>query len=109
RCDQGVNLGRRLGWETMSTLIRFPERVEYNSLPWKCAAGTPNILGTIVCAQALRILLDLALTPHRPAYFATTRPIEAATVRAHHALNLTPPASCRGPRTAVPSLRRFVS
>ena len=49
----------------------FPEQVEYNALPWKYAAGTPNILGTIVSAQALRLLLDLALTPNRPAYFGT--------------------------------------
>jgi cysteine desulfurase/selenocysteine lyase len=60
----------------------FPERVEYNSLPWKYAAGTPNILGTIVSAQALRILVDLALTPDRPRYFGTARPIERSAVRA---------------------------
>jgi cysteine desulfurase/selenocysteine lyase len=60
----------------------FPDRVEYNALPWKYAAGTPNILGAIVSAQALRILLDLALTPKRLAYFGTTKPIEQATVRA---------------------------
>jgi cysteine desulfurase/selenocysteine lyase len=60
----------------------FPERVEYNSLPWKYAAGTPNILGTIVSAQALRILVDLALSPHRPAHFGTTRPLGRAAVQA---------------------------
>ena len=60
----------------------FPDRVEYNSLPWKYAAGTPNILGAIVSAQALRLLLDLALTPGRPAYFGTSRPIGAAAVHA---------------------------
>jgi cysteine desulfurase/selenocysteine lyase len=59
-----------------------PDHVEYNALPWKYAAGTPNILGTIVSAQALRILLDLALTPTRPTYFATTKPIEPAAVHA---------------------------
>jgi cysteine desulfurase/selenocysteine lyase len=36
-----------------------PDRVVYNDLPWKYAAGTPNILGVIVSAQALRLLLDL--------------------------------------------------
>jgi hypothetical protein len=41
----------------------LPDLVEYNALPWKYAAGTPNILGAIVSAQALRLLLDLALTP----------------------------------------------
>src|SRR5438046_2666530 len=60
----------------------FSDRVEYNALPWKYAAGTPNILGTIVSAQALRILLDLALTPTHATYFKTTRPIEKAAVRA---------------------------
>jgi cysteine desulfurase / selenocysteine lyase len=58
-----------------------PELVEYNALPWKYAAGTPNILGTIVSAQALRLLLDLALTPARPVWFGTDRPIDRTTVR----------------------------
>jgi cysteine desulfurase/selenocysteine lyase len=58
----------------------FPERVEYNSLPWKYAAGTPNILGTIVSAQALRILLDLALAPETMPYFGTAKPIERSAV-----------------------------
>ena len=39
----------------------FPDRVGYNCLPWKYAAGTPNILGTIISAQAVKLLLDLAL------------------------------------------------
>jgi cysteine desulfurase/selenocysteine lyase len=60
----------------------FPRRVEYNSLPWKYAAGTPNILGAIVSAQALRILLDLALTPDRPVYHGTARPLGRAAVHA---------------------------
>jgi cysteine desulfurase / selenocysteine lyase len=63
----------------------FPDRVAYNALPWKYAAGTPNILGAIICAQALRLLLDLALTPKRPAYFGTARPVERAAV--HDAMN----------------------
>jgi cysteine desulfurase/selenocysteine lyase len=58
-----------------------PERVEYNVLPWKYAAGTPNILGTIVSAQALRLLLDLALTPNQATYFRTANPIERAAVQ----------------------------
>jgi cysteine desulfurase / selenocysteine lyase len=62
-----------------------PHRVAYNALPWKYAAGTPNILGAIICAQALRIILDLALTPKRPAYFGTARPIESAAI--HDAMN----------------------
>jgi len=60
----------------------FPDRVEYNALPWKYAAGTPNILGAIISAQALRILLDLAMTPRKLAYFQTAKPIERGAVRA---------------------------
>jgi len=60
----------------------FPDLVEYNSLPWKYAAGTPNILGTIVSAQALRILLDLALAPDRRTYFGTAMPVHHFAVRA---------------------------
>jgi cysteine desulfurase/selenocysteine lyase len=60
----------------------FPDRVEYNALPWKFAAGTPNILGAIVSAQALRLLLDLALTPQQPAYFGTARPLGRAAIHA---------------------------
>ena len=52
----------------------FPDRVGYNGLPWKYAAGTPNILGAIVSAQAVRLLLDLALSPRRPVYFGTGKP-----------------------------------
>jgi cysteine desulfurase/selenocysteine lyase len=37
----------------------FPDAVSYNQLPWKYAAGTPNILGAIVSGQALRLLVDL--------------------------------------------------
>ena len=60
----------------------FPWQVDYNALPWKYAAGTPNILGAITSAQAVRILVDLALTPDRPAYFGTARPLRRTAVRA---------------------------
>src|SRR3954467_1653670 len=43
-----------------------PDGVTYNALPWKYAAGTPNILGVIVSAQALRLILDLALDDGPP-------------------------------------------
>ena len=59
----------------------FPDRVEYNSLPWKYAAGTPDILGTIISAQALRLLVDLVLAPDRPVWFGTTRPLTSAAIR----------------------------
>jgi cysteine desulfurase/selenocysteine lyase len=58
-----------------------PEHVEYNALPWKYAAGTPNILGTILSAQALRCMLDLALAPREHRHFLTDRPIERADVK----------------------------
>jgi cysteine desulfurase/selenocysteine lyase len=58
------------------------DRVEYNSLPWRYAAGTPNILGAIVSGQALRIVLDLALAPDRMPCFGTAAPLDRATVHA---------------------------
>src|SRR5215475_9727521 len=58
----------------------FPDRVGYHRLPWKYAAGTPNILGTIVSAQAARLLVDLALSPRRPVYFGTSRPVDRPAV-----------------------------
>ncbi|GAA1990945.1 aminotransferase class V-fold PLP-dependent enzyme [Microbacterium pumilum] len=36
-----------------------PDRVEYNALPWKFSAGTPNILGVVASAEALRLTIDL--------------------------------------------------
>src|SRR5215467_9971292 len=59
----------------------LPDLVEYNCLPWKYAAGTPNILGAIISAQALRLLLDLALSARRPVYFGTSKPIGRDAVR----------------------------
>ena len=59
----------------------FAHRVAYNALPWKYAAGTPNIIGTIVSAQALRLLLDLALAPTRAHYFASDLPIQREAVQ----------------------------
>ena len=58
----------------------FPDRVVYNALPWKFAAGTPDILGTIVSAQALRLLLDLSLNPGRRRWFGTAEPIDPHAV-----------------------------
>ncbi len=48
-----------------------PEKVSYNSLPWKFVAGTPNILGTILSAQAIRLLIDFAINPRKRHYFLT--------------------------------------
>ena len=58
-----------------------PESVGYNVLPWKFAAGTPNILGTIVSAQAVRLLVDLALEGGSHVRFGSTRPILHGDVR----------------------------
>jgi cysteine desulfurase / selenocysteine lyase len=58
----------------------YPDRVEYNALPWKFAAGTPNVLGTIVSAAGLRILLDLALAPNEYRYFGSRRPMTREAV-----------------------------
>lgn len=44
------------------------DEVAWNDLPWKYAAGTPDILGVIVSAQALRLLADL-VAPGPQAYF----------------------------------------
>ena len=67
-----------------------PDQVLYNDLPWKFAAGTPNILGTIVSAQALRLLVDLAGTAGETRYFDSEQPLPRsaveqtmAAVRAH--------------------------
>jgi len=60
----------------------FPDRVAYNTLPWKYSAGTPDILGAIISARALRLMLDLALSPRQPAWFGTARPLERPAVRA---------------------------
>jgi cysteine desulfurase/selenocysteine lyase len=55
-----------------------PESVAYNDLPWKYAAGTPNILGVIVSAQALRLLVDLVAG--EAGYFDTERPLSRTVV-----------------------------
>jgi cysteine desulfurase/selenocysteine lyase len=49
----------------------FPGQVDYNDLPWKFSAGTPNILGVIVSAQALRLLADLTTSSERPLFGGT--------------------------------------
>ncbi|MFA5022343.1 MAG: aminotransferase class V-fold PLP-dependent enzyme [Patescibacteria group bacterium] len=58
-----------------------PEKVEYNSLPWKFTAGTPNILGTILSAQAVRLLMDFSLNPGKSVYFMTDKKLEPPDVK----------------------------
>jgi len=59
----------------------YPDRVEYNDLPWKFTAGTPNILGTILSAQALRLLMDFSLNPGQEVYFMTSKKLEPSEVK----------------------------
>lgn len=58
-----------------------PEKVSYNNLPWKFTAGTPNILGTILSGEAIRLLLDFALNPGKKKYFMTDKKLELVDVR----------------------------
>ncbi len=58
-----------------------PEKVEYNALPWKFTAGTPNILGTILSAQSLRLLMDFSLNPGKNVYFMTDKKLEPEDIK----------------------------
>jgi len=58
-----------------------PEKVEYNHLPWKFTAGTPNILGTILSAQAIRLIMDFSLNPGEFRYFLTDKKLEMQDVK----------------------------
>jgi len=87
----GVLYGRRTLLESMRPCLYGGDMVaqggvtvdgvEYNELPWKFAAGTPNILGTIVSAEAIRLLLDLALSPDKPRWFRQSRPLRQDEIR----------------------------
>ena len=73
----------------------FPDRVEYNELPWKHSAGTPNILGVIASAQTLRLIVDMVGADAERAWFRTDDPLSSAAVDAamgivaEHAASLT--------------------
>jgi len=62
-----------------------PEKVEYNVLPWKFTAGTPNIIGTILSAEGLRLLIDFALgyplSFGRYKYFMTGKKLKRSDVQ----------------------------
>lgn len=58
-----------------------PKKVGYNNLPWKFTAGTPNVFGTILSAQALRLLLDFALNPGKNVYFMSHKKLALADVK----------------------------
>jgi cysteine desulfurase/selenocysteine lyase len=55
-----------------------PEYVGYHELPWKFAAGTPNILGVIASAQALRWVVDTVDGAER--FFRSGKPPPAQAV-----------------------------
>lgn len=38
-----------------------PEKAEYNELPWRFTAGTPNIIGTILAGEVTEFIVDLIL------------------------------------------------
>jgi cysteine desulfurase/selenocysteine lyase len=57
-----------------------PDRVDYNDLPWKYAAGTPNILGVIASARALRLLLDLVCPEVATCWFDNELPLPRSLV-----------------------------
>jgi cysteine desulfurase/selenocysteine lyase len=57
-----------------------PDYVGYHDLPWKYHAGTPNILGVIVSAQALRLLADLVAPAGSPSLFGVAGPVPRAVV-----------------------------
>jgi cysteine desulfurase/selenocysteine lyase len=95
-----------------------PDRVEYNELPWKYSAGTPNILGVIVSAHALRLLVDLVGVDGCAPWFGSAAPLPPTLV-AHtmgrvgrHTAELTELALCEamtidglhcyGPAAGVP-------
>jgi len=59
-----------------------PDQVGYNQLPWKYAAGTPNILGTIIAAQALRLLVDLVGVAGSTSAAASLDPIPRSAITA---------------------------
>lgn len=58
-----------------------PEKVGYNSLPWKFTAGTPNILGTILSAQAIRLLIDLSINSETQRYFLNNNKLETQDIK----------------------------
>lgn len=58
-----------------------PDAVGYNALPWKYSAGTPNILGVILSAQALRLTVDLMGGDPARLYFRTEGAVPPHVVR----------------------------
>ena len=82
--------------------------MSWNDLPWKYAAGTPDILGVIVSAQALRLLLDLVLPT---AFFGGTGPLPRVAIEevmsrvGAHTASLT--ARCLAALSEINGLRSY--
>jgi cysteine desulfurase / selenocysteine lyase len=81
------------GGDMIATGRVTPDHVAYADLPWKYAAGTPNVLGVIVSAEALRLLVDLvsASSVYYCSERALDRPVIERTMAAvgRHTLDLT--------------------
>ena len=58
-----------------------PEKVGYNALPWKFTAGTPNIVGTILSAESLRLLMDFSLFEGEKNYFMSNEVLEKQDIK----------------------------
>ncbi len=58
-----------------------PQKVEYNTLPWKFTAGTPNILGTILSAEAIRLLVDFSLDLNQYKYFMNDKELKISDIK----------------------------
>jgi cysteine desulfurase/selenocysteine lyase len=99
------------GGDMIATGRVAPDRVEYNDLPWKYAAGTPNILGVIVSAQALRLLVDLVGVDESTRWFGSTAPLPPSLIAltmdrvGRHTAELTEVAMCEA--MAVDGLRWY--
>jgi cysteine desulfurase/selenocysteine lyase len=90
-----------------------PSHVEYNDLPWKFAAGTPNIVGVILSAQALRLIVDLTGDSGGAGYYQNDTPLSAAVVNTsmdrinQHTARLTAEALSR--ITSIPGVTVYGS
>ncbi|MFI5891055.1 aminotransferase class V-fold PLP-dependent enzyme [Actinoplanes sp. NPDC051513] len=84
------------------------ETVAWNDLPWKYTAGTPNILGVIASAQALRLLLDMVMPT---AFFGGSGPLPRVAIEevmarvGRHTANLT--ARCMAGLSEIKNLRVY--
>jgi len=57
------------------------KKVGYNKLPWKFTAGTPNIIGTILSAEAIKLMIDFALSEGKKKYFLKNQKISRDEIK----------------------------